>query len=204
MLLIWGFKARLKSIGEGGTFHCPHCGVDRAYLYREARRWFTFFWIPIIPLKVLGTFVECTTCKSTYDERVLQLPTNAAVADNLSIALRGLVVAVITADGVVGDAERSKAIELVSQAVDHAYGPAELEADLTAYAGHGVDAILGELAGTLNEQGKERMVQACVSLAQADGSVDEGELDIARQAGAALLMTPAHIRGVISETLERA
>ena len=204
MLLIWGFKARLKTIGDGGTFHCPHCGVDRAYQFREARRWFTFFWIPIIPLKVLGTFVECTTCKSTYDERVLQLPTNAVMADNLSIALRGLLVAVIAADGVVGDAERARAVEVVSHSVDHAYGPAELEADLVAYAGHDVNAILGELAGTLNEQGKERMLQACVSLAQADGSVDEGELEIARQAGAALLMTPAHIRGVISEALERA
>jgi len=204
MLLIWGFKARLKSIGTGGTFHCPHCGVDRQYQHREARRWFTLFWIPLIPLKVLGTFIECTACQSSYDERVLTLPTNAALADNLSIAIRGLVIAVIGADGVVGDAERAAALRVVSANVDHAYGPAELEADLEAYRGLDVFGALGELAGSLNEHGKERLVQACVELARADGDIHDAELDIARQAGAALMMTPAHVRGVVSEALERA
>ena len=87
MILIWGWKSRLKTLAHG-SFHCPHCQADRAYDHRQARRWFTFFWIPLIPLKVLGTFIECTTCKSGYDERVLTLPTNASLADNLSIALR--------------------------------------------------------------------------------------------------------------------
>lgn len=203
MILIWGWRSRLKSIGQG-TFHCPHCQADRAYEHRQARRWFTLFWIPLIPLKVLGTFIECTTCRSGYDERVLTMPTNAALADNLSIALRGLVVAVITADGSIDEAERTMAIHLVSGQVDHAYGPAELEADLVAYAGHGVADVLGELAGTLNEHGKERLVQTCIDLARADGAIDEAELAVAREVGAALLMSPAHMRGVIAESTERA
>ena len=60
MILIWGWKSRLKTLSQG-TFHCPHCQADRQYDQRQARRWFTIFWIPLIPLKVLGTFVECTT-----------------------------------------------------------------------------------------------------------------------------------------------
>lgn len=203
MILIWGWKSRLKSLGQG-TFHCPHCQADRQYDHRQARRWFTLFWIPLIPLKVLGTFIECTTCTSGYDERVLTMPTNASLADNLSIALRGLVVAVITADGAVSDTERTMAVHLVSGQVDHAYGPDELEADLVAYAGHGVADVLGELSGTLNEHGKERLVQTCIDLARADGSIDEAELAVAREVGAALLMTPAHVKGVIAEALERA
>ena len=202
MILIWGWRSRVKTIGQG-TFHCPHCRADRAYDHRQARRWFTLFWIPLVPLKVLGTFVECTTCRTGYDERVLTMPTNAAMADNLSIALRGLAVAVITADGAVSDAERAMAIQLVTGQVDHAYGPAELEADLVAFAGHRAAEVLGELAGTLNEHGKERLVQACIELARADGAVDDAEVAVAREVGAALLMSPAHVRGVIAEALER-
>lgn len=202
MLLVWGWRSRSKTMGQG-SFHCPHCGVDRTYDHRQARRWFTLFWIPIIPLKVLGTFVECTVCKKGFDERVLSMPTTASMADNLSIALRGLVVAVITADGVIHDAERTMAVHLVSGQVDHAYGPAELDADLQAFAGHGVAEVLGELSGTLNEQGKERLVQICIDLARADGVIDDAELAVAHQVGAALLMTPAHVRGVVAEALER-
>jgi uncharacterized membrane protein YebE (DUF533 family) len=113
-------------------------------------------------------------------------------------------VAVVSADGVVGEAERAMAVQLVAGQVDHAYGPADFEADLAGHAGIDVHGVLGELAGTLNEHGKERLVHACVVLAQADGSVDEAELEVARSAGNALLMTPAHVRGVISEALERA
>jgi len=47
-------------------------------------------------------------------------------------------------------------------------------------------------------------VQTCIDLARADGSIDETELAVAREVGAALLMTPAHVRGVIAEALERA
>jgi uncharacterized tellurite resistance protein B-like protein len=202
MILIWGWRSRLQAIGEG-TFHCPNCQADRQYDHRQARRWFTLFWIPLIPLKVLGTFVECRTCKSGYDERVLTMATNATMADNLSVALRGLVVATIQADGVVTDAERELAIQIVTSQVNHAYGPAELEADLVTFAGHGVADVLGELAGTLKEHGKERLMQTCIALARADGSVEESELEVARQVGAALLMTPAHVRGVIAEALER-
>ena len=202
MLLIWGWKSRLKTIGQG-TFHCPNCQADRQYEHREARRWFTLFWIPLIPLKVLGTFIECATCRQGYDERVLTMPTNAAMADNLSIALRGLVVAMVQADGTVSDDERAMAVQVVSSQVNHAYGPAELEADLAAYAGHAVGDVLGDLAGTLNEHGKERLVQTCIDMARADGAIDEAELAVAREVGAALLMTPAHVRGVIAEALER-
>ena len=60
MLLIWGFKVRYADQGTG-TFYCPHEGGDRPYSLRSAKRWFTFFFIPIFPTKELGTFVECSS-----------------------------------------------------------------------------------------------------------------------------------------------
>src|ERR1700738_4957036 len=58
MFLIWGWRSRSKVLSQG-TFFCPHCGGDRQYAHKQARRWFTLFFLPVIPLKVLGEFVEC-------------------------------------------------------------------------------------------------------------------------------------------------
>jgi len=70
-MLIWGWRNRHKVIGEG-TFACPNEGADRAYAHKEARRWFTLYFIPVIPLRVLGAFMECTVCGRAYDPNVLR------------------------------------------------------------------------------------------------------------------------------------
>lgn len=203
MILIWGWKSLFKTLAEG-MFHCPNCDADRHYRHRSARKWFTLFWIPVIPLKQLGTFIECDTCQSRYEERVLTLPTSEQIADNLSIAVRGLVVAIVTADGLVDPAEREHALNVIADSVHSGYTAEMFDADLEAFAGHSVDEVLAELAGTLNDHGKEHLLSTCIELAMVDGHIDERELDIARRAGAALSMTPSHTKGIISDALERA
>lgn len=74
MLLIWGFKARLKVLAEG-LFICPNEGGQRGYRHVSARRWFTFFWIPVIPLKELGEYVQCGSCGAQYNAAVAQMQT---------------------------------------------------------------------------------------------------------------------------------
>ena len=63
-MIIWGWRVRKKTIGTG-VFFCPGEGGDRNYEHKQARRWFTIFFIPLIPLKELGDFVECTSCENT-------------------------------------------------------------------------------------------------------------------------------------------
>jgi hypothetical protein len=70
-MLIWGFKTLFKTLSEG-VFHCPRCGGARAYRQRLARRWFTLFFIPVFPYRTDDSHVECTTCKGTFHDTVLQ------------------------------------------------------------------------------------------------------------------------------------
>lgn len=65
----------------------------------------------MIPLDVLGVFVECASCGSTYDEAVLTLPTAAKMMDNLANAMRHAIVSIITADRVVDRNEKRVALE---------------------------------------------------------------------------------------------
>jgi hypothetical protein len=72
MLIIWGIRNINHTLAEG-SFFCPHCQAPRAYQHKRARRFFTLYFLPIIPLNVVGEFVECQACKQTYQMAVLNV-----------------------------------------------------------------------------------------------------------------------------------
>lgn len=201
MLLIWGWKARYTVLEEG-VFFCPREGGDRPFHRKEARRWFTFFFIPVIPLNVLGEFIECQSCTSAYDPVVLTAPTAGQMMDNLANAMRYAVVAITMADGTVDDAERHVALQIMAEHSDTPYTPEDLDRDLRELHPGDLTTHLGNVAGYLNEHGKERLLTACVMIAASDGTVDESEIAELQKAGAALGMSPAHVRGVIAGVRE--
>lgn len=202
MLLIFGITVRYRTLAEG-RFYCPHDGGDRGYRRRQARRWFSLFFIPLIPLKVLGEFIECGSCGSTYDLKVLTMPTAADIVDNLANAVRQAVVSLITADGTITKAEKDKGFEVMQRYTDTPYTRDHLEDDLKNLKHGDLAGPLGQAGGTLNEQGKESLLAACVEIAAADGSIDDRELAEIKRAGAALGMSPAHVRGVIAQAEEQ-
>lgn len=201
MLLIWGWKARYSTRGTG-TFYCPNEGGDRPYRHQRAQRWFTFFFIPLIPLKVLGEFIECSSCGSSYDEVVLTLPTAAAMMDNLANAMRYATVAIVTADGVVLDSERETALNIMSDFSDTPYTEDDLERDLADLHPDGLEDAFAGVAGSLNEHGKEMLIVACLTLSAADGDMDRRELDEIGRAGRALGLSPAHLKGIVAQAFE--
>lgn len=195
MLFIWGWKARMKTIGQG-IFYSPAAGQDAPYRMVEARRWFTLFFIPLIPLKVLGTYVECQLTGATYDPAVLQGPTNADFMDQLTAGVREVVVAVARADDTITAEERRLAIEIIGNYVD-GYDNSGLEGDLARAADAPLDDRLAYLAGTLNERGKEQLLTAAAMIMTADGVIGDRDREAVRSIGEKLTMSPAHVRGVI-------
>lgn len=195
--IVWGFRARYRTLSMG-TFYCPHEGGDRSYHHQEARKWFTFFWIPIIPLSVLGEFVECASCGRTYDEVVLTMPTTGMMMDNLANAMRHAVVSIIVADGVVDDDEKAVALDVMQEFSDTPYLEYDLDRDLeTLNPTHLADEFR-KVAGMLNDHGKELLLGACLKIAAADGSIHPSERAELVTAGIALGMSAAHIKGVLS------
>ncbi len=71
--IIWGTRGVTTSKGSG-RFVCPACGADRSYTLKQVRRFFTLYFIPLIPLGILGTYVECQTCGGTFKPTVLDRP----------------------------------------------------------------------------------------------------------------------------------
>ena len=201
-MIIWGWRVRKKTIGTG-VFFCPGEGGDRNYEHKQARRWFTIFFIPLIPLKELGDFIECTSCENTYYPDVLKGKTASEIEDISTIAIRHVAVSMALADGTVDPRERDAAVTVVQRFASHPYGLDDLDSDLSSLQVSALSDNLEELSAVLNEHGKENVLTAAVFLAGADGHVDRSEMEVARQIGKALTMSSAHIEGTIQQELSR-
>lgn len=72
MVVIWGSRNRFKKVGSG-EFYCPKCQTKRYYERKVAKTYFTLYFIPLFPIRDLGEFVECQTCRVTFKTDVLKL-----------------------------------------------------------------------------------------------------------------------------------
>jgi zinc ribbon protein len=200
MILIWGLRVRAKLLGSG-MFCCPSCGVDRSYAHKQARRWFTAFFIPLIPLKVVGEYVQCETCKATYTPGVLSLPTTESLQKNLLLAMRECIVTVLGKSPTAS--EMQEALGVLSSFAEVEWHEDDLIDDLANLDTAPLKAHLATLADALNEHGKERIVAGCARIASTGGTMDRGHRDTLMSIASDIGMTPAHARGVIDDVIEQ-
>lgn len=196
MLLIWGFKVVFKTLGEG-DFHCPACRGDRHYRLRSARRWFTFFFIPIIPLKQIGEVVECTTCSRTFDRAVLDLPTASESATAVGYARRSLLAHMVEVGGNTS-VSRWAAIAAMRDAGQPDYDEAQLDIDRATADWQHTLGWVRHLVGTLSTAGAESMLMAAANVGAADGRLTDQERGVLDDLGAVLGLTPLHVEGIVS------
>lgn len=179
-----------------GQFHCPNCGGDREYKHQTARRFFTLFFVPVIPLDKVGEVVQCQTCRVRFDPAVLQRPTAAQLASALPAGMRAAAAVILRAGGAPEPAARA-AVDAVRRAGLTDYDISHLYADLN----QPVEAAAGPLqtlATQLTPEACERCLADAVWIGLADGPLTPAERDAARWLASNLGLTPAHAHGVIS------
>jgi uncharacterized tellurite resistance protein B-like protein len=208
LLLIFGLRVFCRSIGQG-TFHCQRCGGDREYRHRVGRRWFTMFFIPLIPLNRVSEHVQCAVCGTRYRMEVLALPTSAQMQAALPAGMRAAATGMLRAGGGSSEPARRRAIDAIKGAGLPDYDDAALDADLSALATSVQPA--NDLAGPLNRlaiqlavPAREWFLAEVVRIGLADGPLADDERQAAQEIAAHLGMTQAQARGVISMTEESA
>jgi hypothetical protein len=200
-------------------FHCQRCGGDREYRHRSGRRWFTLFFIPVIPLNHVGDHVQCTICGTRYRMDVLSLPTTAQMQEALPAGMRAAAIAMLRAGGGSSASARRRAMDAIKGAGVVGYDDVALDADLSAaampalpgsdlagqdLAGHNLAEPLNRVAIQLAVPAREWFLAEVVRIGLADGMLSDDERHTAREVAAQLGMTPAQARGVISMTEEGA
>src|SRR6186713_1100709 len=106
-MIIFGTRG-VKSTMQEGEFMCPQCAATRTYKMKKVTKFFTLYFIPVIPLGRLGEYVECQTCKGTFVTRVLDYDPNKDRNDFQAVyeqAMRHSMVLIMLADGEIDDNE---------------------------------------------------------------------------------------------------
>ena len=196
MLIIFGTRVRAKAIATG-EFFCQRCGADRNYVLQQLRRWFTLFFLPVVPMgKVLGEQVKCSTCGTGYRPEVLNTPTSAVFTETLRGAMRVAAVAMLRAGDAANVAARRAAIDAARKSGAENYDDMWLDHDLGALDPASLGEYLGPLAQGLSAQGKEGFIEQVARVGLADGPLNAGETQLLESLGAALDISAAHLRGI--------
>jgi hypothetical protein len=182
-----------------GVFHCRKCGGDRNYRHRGGRRFFTLFFIPIIPLNKVGEHVRCETCKTRYVTEVLKAPTVAAMQMAVTDGVRGMVAVTLQAGDPSSVAARRKAVMVVTGAGVTGYDEAALVQDLARPVADWRASIAG-FGRQLEPVAKEWHLAEMIRLGLLDGPLTDAQRNAVIGIASDLGMTPAQAYGVISLT----
>jgi hypothetical protein len=202
-MIIWGSRGITSRTGDG-EFDCPKCETRRRYEKKQVRRFFTLYFIPIIPLDVHGTFVQCATCRTEYTEKVLAYrppPTQDALVRAFNEAVLRLMAIGAYSDGAVS-ARRLAALVAQHQRVVGA--PLPGDALQQALARESFDAaaatqLVRGVVASLTDTGKENLFGAVYAVIAADGDVSQAGRRFAADVAGALGFTEAHLAGLMAK-----
>lgn len=202
-MIIFGTTS-LTRTGDKGTFHCPSCGAGTRYEQKRVRRFFTLYFIPLVPLDVLAEYIECQGCKGTYEPNVLSYDPEKEAARIRTIceaaALR-VMVRVMAADGRIADEEVETIRNTYRVLCKSELTPNEVAAEGATMLGS-EGSIANDIVAAapyLNNHGREVVVRAALLVAQADGELTTEESNQIVALAKALEVTPAHLSGIIDE-----
>jgi hypothetical protein len=188
-VIIFGSRG-LTSTVESGQFHCPRCSSQQVFARQQVKRWFTLYFIPIIPMGVAGEYIECRSCAGTFDVGVLSYDPAAAKRELFEQLKRCLVVACVAA-GPPTAARITNLQTALSELTDLYVSDEELWADVRMAQAANVQmaTFMRPLAADFTPKGKELLLSAACIMLSTEHRIAPNERDVLKQLGAALGMT---------------
>ncbi|MGI5415890.1 hypothetical protein [Actinomadura luteofluorescens] len=198
MLLVFGLTAVFRTVSEG-TFHCPQCGGDRAYRRRAGRRWFSVFFVPMVPLWRLGQAVECRTCRARLPVSALRTPTAQQMAEALAAGMRAAAALVLRSGDPADATARARAVATVTGYGEPGYDADAVDIDLATRRTFLEQEVI-RAGAHLAVEAKEWFLAQAVRIGLADGPLGEGERLALHGIADLLGMSRAYALGVIVTT----
>jgi tellurite resistance protein len=201
-MIIFGTRG-VTTNPQKGEFHCPSCGPAAQFRWRRVRRFFTLYFIPVIPLDLLGEYVECEQCRGTYDVQVLEFDPQEAALDleaSYQTGMRQVMIAMLLADGVIDDSEVAAIQKIYRELSGQDLPEAQLRGEIAEIEQQGasIDPIVGHFAGMLNNHGKEKVIEAAYLVAMSDGEFHETEQVLLYKTGEGLGLSKSHFSGLMN------
>lgn len=201
-MIIFGTKG-VTTTSDRGAFFCPHCDHEQNYALKKVRRFFTLYFIPVIPISNLGEYVECDHCKGTYNTEVLNYNPHADRASleaQFQAAAYNAVLHTLSLNPNTGSASFEPARRILQETAGCDVSPDELSRDLEQIAEGRGDLIraLQNVRDFLEVPAKEAVLKAAVRTASLNGALNEKQTAYLEQIGLNLGLSKAHTFGVVS------
>jgi len=206
-MIIFGTTG-ISSTMEEGQFMCPQCATTENYKHKKVTKFFTLYFIPLIPLGRAGDYVECQTCQGTFISRILDYNPNDQQNEFQSVyekAMRHCMVMIMLADGEIDENEM-----VAVQKVINKFGHNDISIEeLKAYVEEietkpePISTYLKKVTPSLNEHGKEIIIKCALAIAAADGNVDDSEIELINEMAKTMQMSTSHLNGIIAETFQQ-
>jgi len=208
LFIIFGTRG-VSSTKEQGNFHCPQCEQQRAYKHKKVTRFFTLYFIPLIPLGKIGEYVECQTCKGTFIPNVknYQGPDQSEqqFLSEYEKAIKHSMVLMMLADGEIDQREKEAVVQTVNKFGHNDINMQQLDEYIDKVQGNPepVSKYLHRIQANLNGHGKEMVIKSALAIAAADGNIDPEEVKLLKEMADALDMSAAHLKGIMNEMAEK-
>lgn len=203
-MIIFGTRG-VKSTLSKGVFNCPQCESSQDYKHKKVTKYFTIYFIPLIPLGSAGEYVECVQCKGTFIPRVLDQDTagSEAIQALYEKAMTHCMILIMLADGEIDANEKITVRDIINK---FGYNDVTLD-DLDVLIAEvqtkneEISTYLKKVTPSLNEHGKETILKCALAVAGADGNIDSSELELIQKMAEAMEMSSSHIKGILSEVM---
>ena len=204
-MIIFGTKGRSIKM-DSGEFHCPNCNTNRAYNKKYVQDWFTLYFIPTFPVgSKKNEHIECEECSSIYHLDVIDYKpglNDEEMTSEYEKALQNVLCLMIIVDDKVDDQEVKTVSDIFNKLTnDKKLSKAKINKIITNLKKDNlvVDEYLKEIRPYLNAEHRELIIKAMYYVAGSDGHLDDRESELLMHTAKVLEMTPAHIKGVLSE-----
>lgn len=184
-------------------FVCPVCQCDSACDHKRVRRFFTLYFIPIIPLGTAAEYVECKKCGKAFEPEALAHDPAAARREMQAmiefVFLRAMTMT-MCADGNLHETQLARIREAYQAMTTEELPEGTFQAEIEEALRHSADAsadLIGQFATPMNNEGREAVFRAAMVVAEADGDVSAEEMAVLMTIGQALGMTAAHMQGIV-------
>lgn len=192
---------------DRGDFYCPHCEGDRSYRLRARRPWLTLYFIPTVPVGGAEEFVECDSCRQSWDPTVLAMDREsyqqAAEEEFLEQAMRSSVLVVIS-DGTITENE-IEALKRVSNRLFNRPIDREELGELCSIAKQNrIEACnyVLTVSRAWSPEQRRLALQGMFLAASADGPMGDQQLETLTKMREMLELTSEEYQGAIEQALE--
>ena len=191
---------------DSGEFHCPNCNDNRVYNKKYVQDWFTLYFIPTFPVgSKKNEHIECEECSSIYHLDVIDYKpglNDEEMTSEYEKALQNVLCLMIIADDKVEDEEIKTVSNIFNKLTnDKKLSKAKINKTISNLKKDDlvVDEYLKDIRPYLNAEHRELIIKAMYYVAGSDGHLDDRESELLMHTAKVLEMTPAHIKGVLSE-----